>query len=643
VHSGFSQVSLPAVIGSHMVLQQKSDAPLWGWAAPGENITIKTSWSGQSVTATAGDDGKWMIKVKTPEAGGPYVIEIAGKNKLLLSDILIGEVWLCSGQSNMEMPLRGWPEWGGPIKGSETAIAEANQPTMRLFTVKKAYSFVPVDTCSGEWMVCTPETVKDFSATGYFFGLRLSQKLNVPVGLVFSSWGGTAAEAWTSSDFISKVPKFATTSGKCDPELFYKTAIDNYNTEQLRWVKSIGFAVSETSPDWAVSPAAGADWLDVRVPAEWAATPVGSFNGIVEYSMNFKVPKGWIQKETVIELGPIDEMDVTWVNGKPIGSHLNPGEYATPRVYEIPAGVLKSGDNILALQVANTNGLGGINGKEAAVKIRLKKSKSGGQSLAGTWKARKARSFEKVPPMPDCINCNYPNTPTMLYNAMIKPVIPFAIKGAIWYQGESNRYDGLLYRQIFTGMIQNWRHDWDQGDFPFYFVQIAPYNYQDRFSTGLLREAQEYAMKKLPNTGMVVTMDIGELKNIHPANKLDVGNRLANWALARDYGFVNTACSGPVYRAFQVEGDKIRVMFDNASGGLTSFGNELKHFMIAGADGIFKPAIAVIGDKVVMVSSPEVPKPVAVRFGWNSTDITNLFNVLGLPAAPFRTDTWDDK
>jgi len=644
VPCAFAQVSLPSVIGSHMVLQQKSDAPLWGWAKPGEQISINTSWDGQSVATAAGNDGKWMVKVKTPAAGGPYTIEIKGKKRIILDDILIGEVWLCSGQSNMEMPLRGWPElWGGPIEGSEEAIQAANQPTMRLFTVKRAISFVPVDTCTGEWMACTPESAGEFSATGYFFGLQLSQKLNVPIGLVFSSWGGTVAEAWTSSEFISRIPKFATSPGICNPEQFYKTAIDNYKKEQEKWLKAIGFEVSDPGPEWSLSPASGSDWSDTRVPAEWGTTPIGTYNGIVEYQLTFKVPKGWIKKNTVIELGPIDEIDVVWVNGKLIGSHLNPADWATARVYEIPAGTLKQGENILALKVANTSGLGGINGKDTDVKIRLKKTKSGSHSLAGTWKARKAQSFETLPPVPECVNCNYPNTPTMLYNGMIKPVIPFAIKGAIWYQGESNRYDGLLYRKIFTGMIENWRHDWNQGDFPFYYVQIAPYTYMDNYSTGLLREAQEYAMKKLPNTGMVVTMDIGNLKNIHPGNKLDVGKRLANWALAKDYGLINTAYSGPIYRAMQKEGEKIRIIFDNAFGGLTSFGNELKHFQIAGSDGIFKPATAVIDGKTVLVFSEEVKEPVAVRFGWNSTDVTNLFNVLGLPAAPFRTDDWNDK
>jgi sialate O-acetylesterase len=635
----FSQVTLPAVIGSHMVLQQKSDAPLWGWAKPGEKIVIKTSWNGQSVSATTGTDGKWAAKVKTPDAGGPYSIEISGKNKVLLEDILIGEVWLCSGQSNMEMPIKGW----GKITGADEAVAAANNPTMRLFTVKKATSFMPVDTCSGEWVVCTPESVKSFSATGYFFGLELLKKLNIPVGLIHSSWGGTAAEAWTSSEYISKIPKFATSPGICDPEKFYQTAIDTYNKEQQKWVNSIGFLVPDQGPEWTGSANAGDGWADVKVPSEWSATPIGSYNGMVEYRLVFSVPKGWLKKAMVIELGPIDEMDVTWLNGKLIGKHLNPGDWATPRVYEIPAGLLKQSDNILALRVANTTGLGGINGKDASVRIKLAKSKSKFQSLAGTWKARKAESFAKLPPMPDCVNCNYPNTPTMLYNGMIKPLVPFAIKGAIWYQGESNRYDGLLYRKIFTGMIENWRHDWGQGDFPFYFVQIAPYNYTDRFSTGLLREAQEFATKKLQNTGMVVTMDIGDVKDIHPGNKSDVGKRLAGWALAKDYGLINTAHYGPVYRSMQQEGNRIRIQFDYASGGLTSFGNDLKHFQIAGSDGIFKPATAVIEDRTVVVSSPEVNSPVAVRFGWNSTDVTNLFNILGLPAAPFRTDTWDDK
>jgi sialate O-acetylesterase len=640
--SAFPQVTLPAVIGSHMVLQQKSEVPLWGWASPDESVVIVTSWNSKRYQLYGGADGKWSTKVMTPEAGGPFVIEIKGKNIILLEDILIGEVWLCSGQSNMEMPLKGWPEWGGPIDGSEAAIQEANNPNIRLFTVKKAYSFSPVDTCSGKWEACTPETAKDFSATGYFFGRTLSQKLNIPIGLIHTSWGGTAAEAWTSNEFVSKIPKFVNAGAKCDPELYYKTAIDNYYKEQEKWVKSIGFTVSPEGPEWSTSTSAGTGWLDARVPAEWGATPVGAYSGMVEYRLAFKVPKSMVGKPVVIELGPIDEMDVTWLNGKLIGSHLNPGDWATPRKYEVPAGILKSGENILALKVANISGQGGINGKDADVKISIANSKGKFQSLAGTWQIRKAESFGKLPPVPDCINCNYPNTPTMLYNAMIKPLVPFGIKGAIWYQGESNRYDGLLYRQIFSGMIQNWRADWKQGDFPFYYVQIAPYTYQDSYSTGQLREAQEMAMKKLQNTGMVVTMDIGDIKNIHPANKTDVGKRLAAWALAKDYGLTNTAHASPFFRAMQIEGNKMRIMFDNVSGGLTSFGNELVGFQIAGADRVFHPAKAVIGDKVVFVSSDAVPAPQAVRFGWNSTDVTNLYNILGLPAAPFRTDKWDD-
>jgi len=639
----FSQVRLPAVIGNHMVLQQNSDVPLWGWASSGEQISITPSWDGAAVSTEAGTDGKWMVKVKTPVAGGPFTIGINGKNKILLEDVLIGEVWLCSGQSNMEMPLRGWPEWGGPIDGSAEAIAAANNPGMRLFTVQRATSFVPVDTCTGEWTACTPESVKEFSATGYFFGLELYKKLNIPVGLIHSSWGGTPAEAWTSSEYISRIPKFATSPGVCDAELFYKSAIETYTKAQEAWIKTIGFAPTDPGPSWTSSADGGTGWSDARVPAEWAATPIGSYIGIVEYRVTFSVPKSWIKKATVIELGPIDEMEIAWLNGNLIGSQLNPSEWTTPRVYAIPAGTLKPGENILALRVANTSGLGGINGKETDLKIRPENSKSKFQSLAGTWKVRKAEVFGTLPPLPDCVNCNYPNTPTMLYNGMIKPLIPFAIKGAIWYQGESNRYDGLLYKKIFTGMIENWRHDWNEGDFPFYFVQIAPYTYRDNFSTGLLREAQEYAMKALPNTGMVVTMDIGNLKNIHPGNKKDVGKRLAGWALAKDYGYINTAYASPVYKMMQKDGKRIKILFDFASGGLTSFGEELVGFQIAGPDGVFVPAKAEIDNKTVIVYSDEIDTPAAVRFGWNSTDVTNLFNLLGLPAAPFRTDKWDDK
>ncbi|MDD4645144.1 MAG: sialate O-acetylesterase, partial [Bacteroidales bacterium] len=462
-------------------------------------------------------------------------------------------------------------------------------------------------------------------------------------GLIFTAWGGTDVEAWMSNEYVSKFPELANTSGALDPEKFYQSAVDKDKAAREKYLKSIGFEVNNQSPEWANTPAEGQDWIDVPVPSEWSKTKIGDYQGLVDYQVTFEVPKKWLKKAVIVELGAIDEMDMVWVNGKLIGKHTNPSDWPTLRKYEVPAGTLIKGDNILSVSVANTGGLGGINGKAADMKIRLKGSETESLPLAGTWKARKGQPIGTVEPVEWCQYCSYPNTPTMLYNAMIKPLIPFAIKGAIWYQGESNRFNGMLYRSLFPAMIENWRHDWNQGPFPFYYVQIAPYTYGDKYSIGILRESQEYAMKKLPNAGMIVTMDIGNLKNIHPANKADVGKRLAAWALAKNYGFVNMPYSGPMYQSMQPAGDKIIIHFNFVYAGLTSFGEELKHFEIAGSDRVFKPANARIDGQSIIVSSEEVKEPVAVRFGWHNTDVTNLYNVVGLPAAPFRTDNWEVK
>jgi sialate O-acetylesterase len=631
------QVKLPAVIGSHMVLQQQSVAPIWGWAVAGETVSVKASWDSQAVSTVAGADGKWMVKVKTPAAGGPYTIEISGKKKTVLEDILIGEVWVCSGQSNMEMPVRGWPEWGGPIDNSAAEIAGANYPNIRLFTVPRVFADQPMDDCKGKWLACTPETIKDFSATGYFFGRELFKNLNIPIGLVHTSWGGTVAEAWMSEEFAATIPAFTTEPGKLDVQKFKAAKLVDFNKRQAEWAAAIGFQPGDKAPEWAAKATSDASWKEMPVPAEWSKSGIGAHVGLVDYRLVFKVPDSWVGKELVLELGPIDEMDITWVNGKLVGSHLNVSDWATNRVYEIPAGIVQKGDNLLAVQVANTSGLGGINGKPEMLKISPKKAKKG-QSLAGNWQVRKGGAFSMLKPMPDCIDCGEPNLPTVLYNGMIAPIVPFSIKGAIWYQGESNRYDGELYKKIFPKMITNWRHDWNRGEFPFYFVQIAPYTYQDKYSTGLLREAQDFTMRTVPNTGMVVTMDIGNIKNIHPANKQDVGKRLAYWALAKDYGKKDVVFSGPIFKSFVREGNKIRIWFDYAEGGLKTDGKELKHFTIAGADGHFVPAKAVIEGNTVVVYSEGVAKPEEVRFGWGSTDVTNLFGAGGLPAGPFRTD-----
>ena len=634
-----SQTRLPAIIGSNMVLQQQAMAPIWGWDNPGQQITLKTSWGNHIYMTRCSEEGYWKIQVKTTQADNePQWIKISGSEEIHLENILIGEVWLCSGQSNMEMPVKGWN--GQPITGSEEAITSADYPDIRLFTVARKTSYDPLDDCEGSWDICSPETVPDFSATGYFFGLEIYKELGIPIGLIHSSWGGTPAEAWTSNEYISQIPFFQTKPGVCNPQEFRQVKLDAYQIVQDEWLGSLGFLPDEKDPpEWVLPEYEDRYWEKIKVPAKWEDTRLGRYSGLVEFRTKFKVPRKWVGKTVILELGPVDEIDITWVNGFYIGSHPNPYSWNTPRIYEIPEGILRKGKNTLAIQVGNTSGAGGIFGNTDQLRFFPKGEESSFKILKSKWIARKSQSYGEVVEMPYCHNCGEPGTPTTLYNGMINPLIPFRIKGVIWYQGESNRMDGLLYNKIFPNMINCWRNNWKQGNFPFYYVQIAPYTYRDDFNTGHLKEAQQNAML-LANTGMVTTGDIGDMVTIHPPDKKSVGQRLARWALANDYG-KDIVYSGPLYREYRIEGDKIRIEFDYAGDGLMKKGEKLTHFQIAGRDRIFVPANAEIDGNTVVVSNPEIDRPAAVRFGWGSTDETNLFNKSGLPAGPFRTDRWN--
>lgn len=452
-----ADVKLPKVIASHMVLQQKMPITIWGTADAGEDVTV--SIGDNKASTKAGDDGKWSVKLKEMTAGGPHEVVVKGKNEIKLSDVLIGEVWVASGQSNMEWPVSA-------SDNPQQEIANAKHPNIRLFHVRKVPSVLPAAevVLDREWSACSPETIGNFSAVAYFFGREIQKDLNVPVGLINTSWGGTAIEPWTT---------------------------------------------------------------------------IGGF-------------------ESVDSLKPIAEN--------------------------------------VKKQQANPNG----------------------------------------------VNAN-PGGPTHLYNGMVYPLVPFGIRGALWYQGESNRGQGVAYEQRMHALINGWRSVWNQGDFPFLYVQIAPYKYVKPPMTDpnhLLPQLWEAQTKVLAmkNTGMAVTTDITNLDDIHPRNKQDVGKRLALWALAKTYGKPNIVYSGPLYKSMKVEGNKIRIEFDHVGGGLKSRdGKDLSWFTIAGKDGDFVDAKAVIDGPTVVVSSDAIAEPAAVRFGWNEIAEPNLMNAEGLPAGPFRT------
>lgn len=444
-----AKVRLPSIFSSNMVLQQNKQVAIWGWGSPAENIKITGSWNNKTVEVKTSRGSKWMTLLQTPIAGGPFTVTIEGENTIILENVLIGEVWVCSGQSNMESSATH----SYSFNNAKEEISNSTYPKIRLFQVEKATSDTKQEDLTGTWTVCSPETMMGFSGTAYFFGRELHHKLDIPIGLIHSSWGGTGAEVWMDKEVVEADAAFLENAAK--------------------------LAVT--------------DW----------------------------------------------------------------------------------------------------------------------------WPMEAGSAF----------------------NAMIAPLIPYGIAGTIWYQGESNTVAPLNYSKLFPAMIKDWRNKWGH-EFPFYYVQIAPFKYDTPDIGVLLRESQLKAMS-VSNTGMVVISDIGDIANIHPTNKQDVGYRLAQWALAKTYGKIDISYSGPVYKEMKTEGKKINIFFDYVEKGLVAQGGELTHFEIAGIDQQFVPAKAKIAGNSIEVSSRKVKAPKAVRFAWGNVAEPNLFNSEGLPASAFRTDDWE--
>ncbi len=624
-------IKLPSLVGDHMVLQQLDSVNIWGWSAPEQEISLSTSWNNGSYTITADESGKWIIKVPTTKAGGPYQITIASDTTITLNDILLGEVWVCSGQSNMEWEL-------SKAETGETAVASANYPKIRLFQVKRAVSPFPQADFTGEWQVCTPESAKLFSAVGYFFGKELNTALNVPIGLIHSSWGGTPSEAWTSAESLQpfEVYRKKLAAFENDPNLKMEMEDAIKLRDSLTKVKDkiIDFSNEQTigkTEKWMDANLDDAAWQKVDAPKEWSMLPeIGMFEGIVWLRKTITIPSEWSGKILRMELGPIDEMDQTYVNGRLVGYSDLLNNWNKDRIYEVPGALVSGKDLTIAIRVVNTYQQGGIFGAPEQLRIYPLNEEIEAISLAGKWKFKKAYEFPPVP-----IQTN-PSQPTLLYNAMINPIINMTIKGAIWYQGESNASRAEEYKEIFPAMITDWRTQWNQGDFPFYYVQIAPFNYSQENIGAELRDAQLLTLEKVKNVGMVVTMDIGNPKDIHPTNKRDVGYRLAQWALAKNYD-KDVVFSGPLYHHHEVSGSTIRVTFEHVGSGLVAEKGSPTHFEIAGEDSIYYPAQTLIDNDAVIVSSPKVRNPTQVRFAWSNGAEPNLFNEEGLPASPFQT------
>jgi len=629
-------IELNPLFTDNMVLQQKQDIPIWGKANPGGEVVV--TLDNQQKNAIVAEDGKWEVSLSPVPAGGPYELTISGAETRTIKNVMVGEVWICSGQSNMEMAV---DVVGSKIDNSKEEVANANYPNIRLLMVDKVMADKPKDNFDSEgWKECSPETVPGFSAVAYLFGRRLHKELDVPIGLIETAWGGTVVETWASAKSLKNINEYVEAiHGLTIRSDEQKDISKSYDKVQRAWIDDVNKKLSDAGVMGREYKTYGYDakkWKTLEVPKLWEKQNI-IFDGVIWVKRSIIIPKEWEGEDLTLNLGMINDYDITWFNGELVGSRPSVGMF---RNYTIPKELVKVGKNEITVLILDIGNNGGIYGDPENISIGYSESEK--ISLVGKWKFKKDNFDQKTITHPP----GWPvaqNRPTVLYNGMISPLLPYGIRGAIWYQGEGNGDRGIQYRKLFKALINGWREVWGEGDFPFYFVQLA--NFMPVVSKpteepwAYLREAQTMALE-LPNTGMAVAIDIGDAEDIHPTNKQDVGKRLALNALAQVYG-KNIPYSGPMYKSMKTDGNKLRIQFAHTNGGLKIKGSkQLKGFAIAGTDKKFVWAKAKIEGNEIVVWNSKVQNPVAVRYAWANNPVCNLYNGADLPASPFRTDDW---
>jgi sialate O-acetylesterase len=621
-----AEVVLPKLLSDNMVLQRDLQVNIWGWAGKGEGISVTIA--DQKLTAKADENGNWKVQLKPLKAGGPYEMKIKGTNEIVLKNILVGDVWVCSGQSNMEFML-------SQANNADEEIAAANFPQIRLFSLDKRISEKPLPNASSNgWEICSPATAGAFSAVGYFFGRNLYSHLNIPIGLINSSWGGTNIEAWTSMETMYSLPE-------------YRLALDNLkknnfskNDQDINILRDVWFKKTETDDSgriqkWQLPETKFSKWDEMKLPQYWEKAGLPDLDGVVWFEKRIELSAQEAENGINLSLTKIDDNDQTFVNGNLVGETNN---YNALRKYPVPAKFLKAGKNLLVVRVIDYGWGGGIYGNAKELYFETGTTK---KSLAGNWKYKVGINLPS--PYPTMSPNEYPSS---LYNGMISPLTNFGIKGTIWYQGEANVKDAIKYRVLLPNMITDWRKNWKQPDFPFLIVQLANFDAAASNDDGdwpNLRESQAITASTVPNTGLAVISDIGEAKDIHPKNKQDVGYRLYLAARKVAYG-EDLIYSGPVYKSMKIDGSKIVAEFNNTGSGLVvkdKYGY-VKGFAVAGADKKYVWAKAYLTpESNIVIYSDSVKNPVAVRYAWdNNPEDANLYNKENLPAVPFRTDTW---
>ena len=619
-----ARVVLPNYMTDNMIVQQNSSFTFKGSAKPASTVRVIPGWSDKAFEAKAAKDGSFSIQVPTPPAGGPWAVTVDdGDGAHTLENVLSGEVWLCSGQSNMEMPLEGW----GKVMDYVHEIATSQHPDIRLLQVRKKTSLSPcsdVEVNNGGWQICSPASTPEFSAIAYFYARELKEKLGVPVGVIDTTWGGTPAEAWTSQSALHGVPGFEESLKEIVASDYDYDILDRiYQDKIAHWYDS---AVSKIDPFDPAKMQSGDGWKTMAAPGYWETSVMPGFDGMVWLQKEIDIPADLAGQPLTLRFAAIDDDDVTYFNGSRIGDGSG---YNVPRIYSVPANLVKEGSNVITVRVSDYGGEGGIAPGEAVAVVDGKTF-----SLEGDWNYCVEKDFSSLPPRP--AHPSSSNFPSVLYNAMLYPLKDMPVKGVIWYQGCANVGRAEQYAPLFKTLINDWRALWGK-DMPFYFVQLAgfqtPYPVQPDSEWAALRQAQAAALD-LPDTGMAVAIDLGNPADIHPKNKQEVAHRLALIAFGRDYG-ADVTYRAPRLMHSHFDTDAVTLEFD---GELIPTSGAITGFIIAGDDGRFTTATPVkIDDTTLRVYAPGVKSPKCVKYDWADYPCGNLYGPTGLPVAPFQT------
>ncbi len=630
----FGQVKVSSIFTDNMVLQKGIEIPVWGTGEPGTSISINIH--DQTVGTAVKPDGTWKTDLKPEGYGGPYTLKIISTDTIKLKNVMIGEVWFCSGQSNMEMPVGDW----GRVKNYKNEIKEAAYDSIRLLFIPPTLATEPEKEVKNPgWKICSPENIDKFSAVAYFFGRELYKKLRVPIGLIDVTKGGTPIESWMKKStlkdysYLKRRINFVSNSSKAAFDSMYRA----YKHDYLNWLGEIrekDQGYTDSTPWYKIIDIS--DWDSMKIPSVWENEGLPGYDGVVWFKKDISLPDGWLNHDLVLSLGPIQDYDITYFNGVKIGEQKKRDLLS---VYNVPGNLVDKNNCEITVRILDNYGIGGIWGNPNDIYLQNEKGEK--IFLSGDWKYKPTVDINKEGNQaPKIVRLD--RLPTVLFNGMVSPVIPFGVRGILWYQGESNAERAFQYRSLFPEMIKSWRYCWNDDSLPFYFVQIANYKEKEDKPSGSswaeLREAQSLALE-LKNTGMAVTIDIGDAVNVHYKNKEEVGRRLALIALNKNYGS-NVEYSGPMFDNYKIEGNKIRIYFKHSEGLKTGDGKPPVGFAVCGKNKKFYWANAEIDNNSVLVWSDKIKVPAAVRFEWASNPDCNLYNAADLPAAPFRTDDY---